>query len=130
MIEDKIRAILAATSAVTNITSTRIYVGILPQSPTYPAITIQPITFDPDNAVAEENSLKRDRIQIDCWGETYADADGLYRVAISALNLNQFSGTGYRIGSLNVMPSGGYRYEESTKIHGRNFDIGVLYELT
>lgn len=130
MIEDKILAVLAADSTVTAITSTRLYVGILPQSPTYPAITIQPITYNPDNTVTGPGDLQWDRLQIDCWGETYASADALYRIAVEALNGKQFSGTGYRIGSCNVQIGGGYDYEESTRIYTRRFDIGVWYELT
>lgn len=130
MIEDKVRAILAATSAVTDLTSTRIYVGILPQSPTYPAITIQPITHDPSNTLATAGDLKWDRLQIDCWGATYASCDTLYRAVTTALNIQQFTGTGYRIGSCSIQTGGGYRYEDSTKIHGRYFDLGIWYELT
>jgi len=130
MIESKIRAILAATSAVTAITSTRIYVGILPQGATFPALTIQPITYNADNHLTDAGDLQWDRIQIDAWGTTYAATDALYQAAVNALNGNSFSGTGYRIGSVIVQIGGGYRYESSVNIHRRYFDIGVWFDLT
>jgi hypothetical protein len=130
MIEAKIRAILAATTAVSTLVGTRIYVGILPQDPTYPALTIQPISYNPDNHLTAPGDLQWDRLQIDAWGVTYAAADGLYRAAITALNGKAFTGTGYRIGSVIVQVGGGHQYEESVKVHRRHFDVGVWFELT
>ena len=130
MIEAKIRAILAATTAVTTMVSTRIYAGILPQNPTYPAITIQPITYDSSNTLKGSGNLQWDRLQIDAWGETYASTDGVYKAVITALNGKQFTGTGYRIGSCNVQAGGRYRYEDSTKIHGRSVDFGIWFNLS
>jgi len=130
MIESKIRAILAATSAVSAIVGTRIYTGILPQSPTYPALTIQPISYNADNHLTAPGGLQWDRLQIDAWGSTYAATDALYQAVVAALNGKSFSGTGYRLGSVIVQVGGGYQFEDSVKVHRRHFDAGIWFELT
>jgi hypothetical protein len=117
-------------NTVKGIVAARIYCGILPQNPTYPALTIQPITYNPDNDLAGPGGLQWDRLQIDAGAATYAAADGLYKAVIAALNGKSFSGSGYRIGSVVVETGGGYGYEESVGIHRRHFDIGVWYELS
>lgn len=129
MIEAKIRSILIANEAVGALISKRVYVGILPQKPTYPALTIQPITHNPDNDLAGPGDMQWDRLQIDAWGNTYAAAAELYKAVIDALNGKKFNGTGYTA-SIIVPPSGGYGYEPSVGIHRRYFDIGVWFELS
>jgi hypothetical protein len=130
MIEAALRAVLIANAGVTALVGTRVYVGILPQDPTYPALTIQPVGYNADNHLTDAGDLQWDRLQIDAWGETYAATHQLYKAAIDAINGNDFSGTGYRIGSVTVQVGGGYRYEESVKIHRRHFDVGIWFELT
>jgi hypothetical protein len=129
LIEAQIRAILAVDNGVKALVAARIYCGVLPQNPVYPALTIQPITHDPDNDLAGPSDLQWDRLQIDAWASTYAAAHALYKATMDALNGKSFTGIGYRIGSAVVEPGGGYGYEPSVEVHRRYFDIGVWFVL-
>lgn len=65
-----LRSALVATGAV----SQRVYPVLLPQTPTYPAISYQGI----DNIAQKGTSdLKESRWQLDCWALTYAAAKSL-----------------------------------------------------
>lgn len=65
---------LTTYSGVTAIASTRTYPMLLPQTPTYPAVTYQKIS----NSEQKGTSALRDsRWQLNCWGATYAAAHSL-----------------------------------------------------
>lgn len=54
--------------------SSRIYPLILPQNPTYPAVTYQRIDSPHEGAMGADHDVARTRIQVDSWAETYAGA--------------------------------------------------------
>lgn len=64
MITAMVQTKLLATTAVTALVSTRIYVDSMPQSPTLPAITIHPVSGVPDKEVSKATSA---RVQVSCW---------------------------------------------------------------
>lgn len=65
---------LTTYSGITAITSTRTYPMILPQRPTYPAVTYQKIS----NTEQKGTSTLRDsRYQLNLWATTYAEAHSL-----------------------------------------------------
>lgn len=64
MISAALRAKLLATSGVTALVSTRVYVDYLPQSPTLPAISIHPVSQIPNKTVDKGSTA---RIQVSCW---------------------------------------------------------------
>ena len=65
---------LSGYAGLTALTSTRIYPVILPQGPTYPAVTYQRIDGPREHALASDMGLAHPRIQVDSWGKTYASA--------------------------------------------------------
>jgi hypothetical protein len=73
-IEDAIGAKLAATSGVTDLTSTRIYAMHLPQRPTLPAITYRKISGVRIHAMSADPGVAHPRFQVDSWGKTYESA--------------------------------------------------------
>ena len=125
MIAPKVRAILAADSAVAALVGARIYIGPLPQAPAYPAINIYLITHNPDNHLAGPGSLKWERLQVNAWGATYAEADKLIKAIAAAINGKKFPD--YGIGSIVGQISGGYNYEESVKVHQIHLDFGIWF---
>jgi hypothetical protein len=52
----------------------RIYPLLLPQEPTYPAITFQQISSIPLHAMGQDAPLLRVRVQVNSWGRTYAES--------------------------------------------------------
>lgn len=64
MITAMVRSKLLATSAITALVSTRIYVDSLPQSPTLPALSVHPVSKVPGKEVGK--GIKA-RVQISCW---------------------------------------------------------------
>lgn len=71
-----------AVTGVTNIVSTRIYPMLLPQHPTYEAITYQRISNSSTNG---NTALRESRWQVNCFAETYAEAQTLAAAVKTAL---------------------------------------------
>ena len=99
-IREGIRSAVLSDATVSNTIDTRAYYKMLPQNPTYPAITFEQISGDPLNALSEVPALSWSRIRVNCWGETYSDADALAIAVENALNGQTFSLTGLEIGSI------------------------------
>jgi hypothetical protein len=71
MITAMVRAKLAATSAVTALVSTRIYVDMLPEPATLPAISVHPVSRIPDPEVGKGWTA---RVQVSCWSDPLKSA--------------------------------------------------------
>lgn len=73
MIEKDVKA------ALSTLCGGRVYPVLLPQSPTYPAITYMCVGVDADYSMGGLSSkpVERRQIQIDIWGETYDAAKGI-----------------------------------------------------
>lgn len=69
-----VKAALAGDSSVTALVGTRVYPLILPQTPTYPAITYQRISSTGTNG---NTALRASRYQVNCWATTHAGAQAL-----------------------------------------------------
>lgn len=64
---------LFAYSGLRALISIRIYPLILPQNPTYPAITYQRIDGPREHCISEDAGMAHPRIQIDSWGKRVGD---------------------------------------------------------
>lgn len=73
-VETAIVTRLNAYGGLTALTSMRIYPLILPQEPTYPAVTYQRIDGPREHAFGGDMGIPHPRIQVDSWGKTYASA--------------------------------------------------------
>jgi len=73
---------LKATSDITDVVSTRIWYKVLPQNPTYPALTFQEI----DDLRYQTHDLyvgpARARIQFDVWTESKSESETLIEAVI------------------------------------------------
>jgi hypothetical protein len=86
MIESDLYSYLSGVSAVSALAGTRLYPLILPQAPTYPAITYTVQGADRDYTYCGPSGLVKKDIQIDAWGSTYAAAKALQDVLRVALD--------------------------------------------
>jgi hypothetical protein len=90
----KIYSALSGASGITTLTSTRIYPVILPQTPTYPAISYQRIS---NTGQQGSTALRETRYQINCWAATYAAAQNLATAVKTALEEYTATATSPRI---------------------------------
>jgi len=130
MIEQGIRAILLADSDVLALVKTRIYPGVLPQNPTYPCVTIWPITQDDNVTLRAIPDLKWSRLQVDSWAATYAAMMALNEKVFTALANRTGTPTGYDVRSIVPLVGGRYVYEDSIDKHRRSRDFGIWWKTT
>lgn len=112
--EEALRAILAANSGVTTLTSTRIYWGRRSQSTSVlPAVVLEKVSAPRDYTYTAPSNLIESRVQVDCFGETYASAKAAARAVISALS--NYSGTqsGVVIQRITIENERDYQGQES-----------------
>lgn len=91
MIEQGIHWHLKSDSGVAALVSTRVYPVLLPQNPTYPAITYQRISGPRVPIYDGPSTMAAPRFQIDSWSETYAGAKALAEAVREAMDC--FHGT-------------------------------------
>lgn len=74
-----VRTLLAATTGVTSLTSTRIYYdGVLPQNPVYPAVTLVEVSAEHVGHLNGESGLVESRVQVDAWSEQPDTANSVH----------------------------------------------------
>jgi hypothetical protein len=98
IIEQAIQKKLRSLSAVTAITGQRIYVGTLPQSVIYPAVSIIQVSA----GVSYTHRYDRPRLQLTITAETYPDAKSASDEIINALNSFEGIVEGLTVGSIAV----------------------------
>lgn len=77
-----LRGRLTTASGVSALVDTRVYPLLLPQTPTYPALTYQRISNTAQNG---STALRQSRWQVNCWAETYVGAEALAAAVKAAL---------------------------------------------
>jgi hypothetical protein len=85
-LEEAMIAKLLATAAVTDLVSTRVYPGSVPQASAMPAIVVNRISGTPIYTDDGESGLQTARLELDCWGDTYSSAKTVARAVIAALS--------------------------------------------
>lgn len=73
-IVNDMRTYLISKSAVTALTSTRIYFGNLPQNSKLPAVVMSLIDSDSQKHLTNADGLRRSSIQLDCYGTSTGNA--------------------------------------------------------
>ena len=71
LLETKIYSALAANATVAAKVGARIYPLIMPQNPTFPALTYQRISSNPINDLGGFSGLENPHIVINAWGTRY-----------------------------------------------------------
>jgi len=88
--QEDLRAVLAADATLTGLVGTRIYPGVRPQGSALPAVVFLMISSLPDYHLGGPSGLESERVQIDCYGATYAAA--MEVAAAVKAKLSGFSG--------------------------------------
>lgn len=126
-IEASILALLKASPAVKGLVSGRIYVLILPETPTFPAITFQRISETPDSTLDGPGTFNEIRLQLDCWSTASHSEVSQIADAISGA-INGFSGTSTGVTIYNVMRDGSQdMYEPTPPTYRRSIDFKVQF---
>jgi len=120
---------LSGASGVTDLVSTRIWVGPAPQVSSMPYISIYDIAGEHINDLVGGGNLRKGRVQIDCYGTTKASANAVAVAARAATNgitgtYNSMTISGTWIESDNsefISPASG----TETGIHRVSFDLGI-----
>ena len=84
--EEDIRTRLLATSGVTALVGQRVYCGSRPQGAVLPDVIINRISGAPIYTDDGESGLAEARLEIECWGTTYASAKNVARAVIASLS--------------------------------------------
>jgi hypothetical protein len=77
---------LKADTAIANVVSTRIYRGLLPTSPTFPAITVSRVDAKRLNLTHNKRRIGQSRIQCTAWATSDGTADNLSELIADSLN--------------------------------------------
>lgn len=118
-LEKKIFASLSGASAVTTICASRIYPLILPQNPTYPAITYQRVAGRRENDITNgyvgmENAI----VQMDAWATSFETAASLSSaIIVTVCAANSFKALAMN-SPLDI-------YEDDIQAYRRSVDISI-----
>lgn len=93
MIEKGFYALLAATSGVTSLVSTRIYPGKAPQNAGTRYVVYRRTMNEQRRHLKGSSNLKRAVISVECFGATYDQAKELYSAVYAAIGENGTTAT-------------------------------------
>jgi hypothetical protein len=115
-IETELRARLAADATVAGLVVARIYPIVLPQKPTYPAITYSKVSGERLHTLAGAAGRAMPRISISAWSDVgYASVQTL-AAAIRA-SLDGFNGTLTTIQTNIILDNEIDFYEDDTRVY-------------
>ena len=127
MIANNLYTYLAAQAGITNLVSTRIYPLILPQKPTYPAISYS----DEENNYTESFTGQTDHVesifQINAWAKTYAGATTLGTAIAVALKNTTGSFGGVTIQRCTVVSGPLTVYEDTTETYRQTLIFSIWH---
>lgn len=106
-IEIALRTVLVDAPAVAALVDTRVYPMVLPQDPTYPAITYQTITGSSEYSMEGPSNLAAPRMQLDLYAGTAGALFDLRGAVMKAL-----SGFAGAVGSPPVKIYGAFKQME------------------
>jgi hypothetical protein len=84
--EEALRALLRGNPAVAALVGTRVDWGMRPQGSSLPAICLTVISDAPVNRTLDGPGPSQARVQVDCFGATYASAKTVARAVRRALD--------------------------------------------
>lgn len=85
MLEEGIKARLSAFEEVSDIVADNIFPMVLPTENSIPALVYQGISVQPVLGISGQNALQKKRLQVDCYGKTYAEVKLLERAVMHCL---------------------------------------------
>jgi Protein of unknown function (DUF3168) len=123
VLEPALYARLAAHAGVSALCGTRIYPLVIPQeeTPVYPVLVYQRISADHIASLAGHSGLCNARVQIDCWGRSYADTRELAAVLDNAMTADDEDFSALVLSDLDD-------YEPETQLYRVSTDFSVWFE--
>jgi hypothetical protein len=83
--EEALASRLTGFTGLTNLVSNRIYPVVLPENPTYPAVTYQRISAVRASAMSTDTGLVQTRVQVSIWSTLYSEAKSVKEQVRAAL---------------------------------------------
>jgi hypothetical protein len=94
--EESLRAYLIADTTLSGLISTRLAWGVNDQGGAMPRATMQIISGSPEYSDEGESGLSENRVQVDCFGTTYASAKAVARAVTARVSGASFIQGGVR----------------------------------
>lgn len=121
-----IYGILSAAAGVTNLVSTKIYPRLAPMETVAPYVVYSIVSVDPTDSKTRPSTLDRVRVQIDCYGRTYASAEAVHSAVRTALDAYTIGSTvaGVKLDGIKFETEND-TFEEDVDIHRRSADYQI-----
>ena len=84
--EEDLRGLLLADAGVAAATGGRVTWGVRPQGSAFPAVVLYVVGSVPAYTLQEDTTRRDARVQADCMGATYAEANAVSRAVSAALS--------------------------------------------
>jgi hypothetical protein len=119
---------LTGFAGLSALVAARVYPLLLPQVPTYPALTYQRIDSPHEGVMGGATDIARTRVQVDSWAETYAEAKAVATQV--RLALDNWESEAVSPAIINAaFDTDGDIYEEEVGIYRVRADYLILHRL-
>ena len=128
--EEALRAFLLTQSGVSGVVSDRAYWSIRPQAGPLPALVLQVIDRSPAYTMDGNAALAETRVQVDCYGTTYAQAKTLARAVRDPLDGKRFTQDSirfeaFRLDERDLSEAG---TTEAERVHRISLDFQIWHQ--
>lgn len=127
--EEEVRALLLANSAVSALAGNRLNFGEHPQGADYPGAVLMTVSGDTDMHMNGGGGLEQSRLQVDCYGTTYKAAKDLSRAIIDALHFYRGGGF-FLINHLSTRDSRDVGPNEVKRLYRTSLDFNTAWRPT
>jgi len=132
-VESEIYTRLTTFAGLMALISDRVYPNLLPQEPTYPAISYRRVTADRPHAMGVDAGVVFARFQFDVWDEDDEAGDAGYDSAKAVaeqvrLALQRWRTTADTIVQDTLFLTEQDLYEDELKVHHIAMDFQIIYE--
>lgn len=126
--ETALVAYLLSRSPVTALTGQRITWGRREQGAPLPAIVLHRIDGAPDYHLEGPSGLVVSRVQVDCWGDTYADAKRAAEAVAAPVNGIRFTQGATRFAAVLIVDQRDSNFDESGEaIFRTSLDLSITH---
>ena len=120
---------LTSHAGLSALTDLRVYPNVLPQGVAMPAISFRRVSSDRPSAMGSDIGIVRARFQVDVWGNSYDEADGVRPAAEQVRQaLQRWNTAGPPIVQETFFLNDLDLYEPQTGLHHAALDFEVNYE--
>ena len=128
--EEALRAYLLTQSGVSSVVFDRAYWNVRPQGAALPALVLQVIDRSPAYTMDGNAALAETRVQIDCYGTTYAQAKTLARAVRAPLDGKRFTQSSirfeaFRLDERDLSEAG---TTEAERVHRISLDFQIWHQ--